>query len=530
MEKQAVKKQIPVDFENVNSVCNYCGVGCNVVLQTKGDLVFKSLPNRSKDEGLLCVKGRFGIDYINDENRIKTAVVRRKESSIEVTLEEALALVSKNLQLAKGQYGDDSVAILASPRFTNEEAFVIKRIADRLGTSFVGSMSYSDISGMESVLGYNASTNSYGELYSTDLIVSVGNIDENHPVMAVKMKYAGREKAKIVSVSSSKTRMEEYADVSLKLYNNIEFLKSFVKSLFAGGYVKDAEVSNRAENLETLWNYVKDAKDCEDAAKLAKMYGEAKKAIIVVDDDMVTADSCKLLADAAVITGKIGKPHSGIITVCSNSNAQGFIDMGIKTPGKQILEQIKDGKIKAAVIIGEDPVGVDENAAEILKNLEFMATLDMFMTDTALVSNVVVPIGSFAESEGTMTRSDRKIQKIVPAIKPVNGTTVFDSLSKLGQYLDINIGNLNQASEMLSAEVPEYAGLYGVQVQDADIYTPNSTYNTYGVQVLYTDGFNKENKKAVLSIPEGSVMFTDKKVYDSIQRRFYTYLEEKRSK
>ena len=65
-------------------------------------------------------------------------------------------------------------------------------------------------------------------------------------------------------------------------------------------------------------------------------------------------------------------------------------------PGTHILEQINNGKIKAAVIIGEDPVGADENIAKALKNLEFVATFDMFMTDTALMSNVVVPIGSFA--------------------------------------------------------------------------------------------------------------------------------------
>ena len=197
---------------------------------------------------------------------------------------------------------------------------------------------------MESVLGYNASSNSYEELNSTDLIVSVGNVDENHPVMAVKMKYAAQKKAKIVSISNGKTKMEEYADISLKLDNNMEFLKSFIKALFDGGYVKEAEVVNRAENLENLWNFVKDAKDCNDAVKLAKMYGEAKKAIIVVDDDTVTADAYKLLADAAVITGKIGKPHSGIIIVRSNSNAQGFIDMGIKSTGTHILEQMNNRK------------------------------------------------------------------------------------------------------------------------------------------------------------------------------------------
>ncbi|KZL88766.1 FAD-dependent oxidoreductase [Clostridium magnum] len=525
MENEAVKKQVPVDFENVNSVCNYCGVGCNLVLQTKGDLVFKSVPDRSKEEGLLCVKGRFGINYINDESRIKTPVVTRNGSSLEVTLKEALTLTAKNLQLIKGQYGKDSVAILASPRFTNEEAFIMKKVANSLDTSFVGSMAYNDVSGMEAVLGCNASTNSYEELNSTDLIVSVGNIDENHPVMAVKIKYAAQNKGKLVSIAESKTRMEEYADLSIKPYNSTEFLKSFIKALFDGGYVNEAEVSNKAKNLENLKNYVKDAKDCGEAAKLAKMYGEAKKAIIVADDDMVTSDAYKLLADAAVITGKIGKAHSGIIVVRSSSNAQGFIDMGIKVPGKEILEQIKAGKIKAAVIIGEDPIGADYINAEILKKLEFVATFDMFMTNTALASNVVVPMGSFAESEGTITRSDRKIQKITTAIAPVNGSTVFDNLSQFGKYLDVNIASLSEAAEKLSAEIPEYAGLAVAEVEDKDIYVPNSTANTYGVQVLYTDGFNKEDKKAVLSLPENDKIFVDKKIYDSVQMKFNAYLK-----
>lgn len=523
IEKEAVNKQVPVNLDNTNSVCNYCGVGCNLVLQTKGNLVFKSLPNRNKEEGLLCARGRFGINFINDEKRIKTAVVRRKDNSIEVDLKEALTLTAKNLQLIKGQYGSDSVAILASPRFTNEEAFIMKRVADKLDTSFIGSMAYNETSGLEAVLGYNASSNSYEELNSTDLIVSMGNVDENHPVMAVKMKYAAQKKAKLVSISNTKTKMEEYADLSLKTDNNIEFLKSFIKALFKGGYVKEGEVENKAENLQKLWNFVADSVDNDDANRLAKAYGEAKKAIIVVDDNMVTEDSYKLLADAAVITDKIGKPHSGIITVRSNSNAQGFIDIGVKMAGKQIFDQIKEGKIKGAVIIGEDPVGADKDTAEILKKLEFIATFDMFMTDTALMSNVVVPIGSFAETEGTITRSDRKIQKITPAIV---GKTALDNLLELAQYFGVKVGSLKGATEMLSSNIAEYSGLYLAKGQDLDIYAPNSITNTYGIQVLYTDGFNKKGKKAVLSLPEGDKMFIEKKVYDSVQMKFNDYLKE----
>ncbi|ODA41406.1 Formate dehydrogenase, major molybdopterin-binding subunit [Desulfosporosinus sp. BG] len=526
MEKAAVPKQVPVEFDNVNSVCNYCGVGCNIILQSKGNLVFKSLPDRTKDEGVLCVNGRFGIGFVNDQNKIKTSLVRRKDSSLEVSLEEALTLTTKNLQLIQGQYGNDSIGILASPRFTNEEAFILKKVAAKLGTTFLGTMAEKDISGTESVLGYNASPNSYDELYSTDLIISVGNIAENNPVMGVKIKTAAQKKAKLVSISNGTTRMAECADVSLNLENNLDFIKSLVKALFDGGYVNQANVEKNAVNLTNLSDYVKDAQASEDATKLAKMYGEAKKAIFVIDDSIVSADAIKLLADIAVITGKIGKPHSGIILMRSNCNSQGFIDMGVKVPGMQIIEQINAGKIKAALIVGEDPAGTDPTLAEALKKLDFVVTLDLFETATTAISNIVIPIGSFAESAGTFTRSDRKIQTINPAIQPVNQNTVFSTLAKLGQYLDIKIETIKQATLMLSSEVPEYSGLYLPQSPDAAIYTPNSRSNPCGYQVLCTDGYNKADKKAVLCIPEGNKMFVDKQVFDTIQKKFHVYLTE----
>lgn len=527
LERAAVPKQVPVEFDNVNSVCNYCGVGCNIILQSKGSLVFKSLPDRSQDEGLLCVNGRFGIGFVNDPSRLKTSLVRRKDNVLEVSLAEALTLTSKNLQLVKGQFGPDSVAILASPRFTNEEAFILKKVADKLGTTLIGSMAEKDISGTESVLGCNASANSYEELYSTDLIISVGNITENNPVMGVKIKTAAQKKAKLVSISNGPTRMTECADLSLKLDNSLAFLKSLIKALLDGGYVNQTQIETSAVNLADLSDYVKDAPASEDANKLAKMYGEAKKAIFVIDDNIVTADAIKLLADIAVITGKIGKPHSGIILMRSNCNSQGFIDMGIKVPGLQIIEQINAGKIKAVLIVGEDPAGTDPTLAEALKKLDFVVTLDTFATATTALSNIVIPIGSFAEAEGTFTRSDRKIQAVNPAISLAKQNTVFATLAKLGQYLDIKIETVKQATELLSAAVPGYSGLYLAQGSDASIYSPNNRSNPLGSQVLYTDGYNKADKKAVLSLPEGDKMFVDKQVYDTIQKKFKAYLTEK---
>lgn len=526
MEKEAVRKQVPVELENTESVCNYCGVGCSLVYQSKGNLVFKALPDKASEEGLLCSKGRFGIKHINDENRLRKPIVRGKHDSAEVDFEDAIALVAKKVQLIRGQYGHNSVAFFASPRFTNEEAFIIRKIAEKMDTAKVGTMSESDFAGTESVLGYNASSNSYDELYNTDLIISVGDIAENHPIMGIKMKAAAGNRAKLVSISNSATRLGECADISLKLDNDLEFLKSFIKSLIDMGYADKSKIEKTANGFEGLLAYVKDAADNEAAAKIAKLYGEAKKAIIVVDDDTVSTEAFKLFADAAVITGKIGKPHRGIIIVRSKCNTQGFVDMGIKTPSKQMLQGIESGEIKAAVILGEDLAGADESTRQLLGKLEFIAVLDIFMTETAKLAHVVIPIGSVAESEGTFTRSDRKIQKINSAIKPLTGRTTFDILSRLGQHLGVNINDIRQAAELISVEIPSYSGLFAAMVKNKDIYTPNTRDNIDGEQVLYTEGFNTEDKKADLSIPEDEHMFRERKIYDTVQMQFEQYLCE----
>jgi formate dehydrogenase major subunit len=526
MEKEAIKKQVPVELENTASICSYCGVGCNIIHQSKGSLVFKSRPNKEKGEDTLCAKGRFGIYHINDEKRLVKPIIRRGDNTVEAEFDDAIALAAKKLQLIRGQYGKDSVAMFISPKFTNEEAYVAKKIADKLDTEIIGTMSVKEESGIKEVLGCNASTNSYDELYNTDLIISIGDVAENHPVLGINMKDAAAKRAKLVSISNSDTRLAEHANVALKIENNMEFLKSFIKSLIDQKFADKDKVDKIANGFDELTEFVKNASDNADAAKIAKMYGEAKKAIIVIDEDTVSEDGIKLIADAAVITEKVGKPHRGIIIVRSKANTQGIIDMGFTTPANQLLEGIEKGKIKGAVIIGEDLAGADEKAGKLFSKLEFIVCLDIFMTETAKLANVVIPISSAAESEGTFTRSDRKIQRLTAAVKPLTVRNTFDILSKLGAEMGVVVDTVKKADEKIANEVKPYGGLYAAAIKGIDIYTPCGRDNVEGSQVLYTEGFMTEDKKANLSVPGNGQMFRERKIYDTVQMRFEEYLDE----
>jgi formate dehydrogenase major subunit len=306
----------------------------------------------------------------------------------------------------------------------------------------------------------------------------------------------------------------------------MEFLKSFIKSLIDQKFADKDKVAKTANGFDALAEFVRNASDNADAAKAAKMYGEAKKAIIVVDEDTVSEDGIKLIADAAVITEKVGKPHRGIIIVRSKANTQGIIDMGFVIPADQLLQGIENGEIKGAVIIGEDLAGTDEKAKELLSKLEFIVCLDLYMTETAKLANVVIPVGSAAESEGTYTRSDRKIQRLAAAVKPLTGRNTFDILSKLASNMGVVVDTVKKADEKIANEVKPYGGLYTAAVKGIEVYTPCSRDNVEGSQVLYTEGFMTEDKKANLSIPENGSMFKERKVYDTVQMRFEEYLKE----
>lgn len=495
MEKVAVKKQVPVSLKSTDSVCSFCSIGCNLTLESKGNYVYKVLPNHSVDEGILCARGRFGIYHINDAARLKNPILDGNKAS----WDEASLYLVKKLQSSISAYGRESVAIAASPRFTNEEAYVIKSIADKLGlssSSTVGSFTQSSSTGLKDVLGYSSSTNSFDELYNTDVILSVGLVAENHPVMGVKMKNASLEKAKLISITNERTRAEAWSNISINIdnENSMDFLKGIIKSLIDMGYAKENNIKDLANSFEELKDYVSNVDVTDDMKNIAAMYGEAKKAMIVIDGDTITEDAVKLLGDMAIITGKIGTPHRGIIVLDAKCNSQGFLDLGLDLKGDDILDLIEKGTIKSLVVLGEDPVAVDKRAKNAFEKLDFLGTFDMFMTDTAKKSSLVIPLVSYAESDGTFTRADRKVQKVKSAFKPVTGKSNLEILIQIAQLLGIDLNDIEDVEEKLASKTPKYGTLSDM-----------------------------ENK---LVIPKRDVAFKERIIYDTIEMKFADFVNK----
>lgn len=398
-EKVRTHKEIPLNLEKTEGVCSNCSLGCNVIYQHEGKLIYKVTPNRLKDDGVLCQKGKFEFDYINMKNRITGPRLKVKGLDADISLEDAKIEFVSKLKSIKYLYGKDSIGFLVTQRLTNEELALIKELSAQLETEMIGSLN---------VEGSNIqSTVKYEELNNAELILAVGNVYESFAPMGVKIKNLRRP---LISISTNGTRLDNFSDASYQA-SNLETLFTNVLAILSGKAVENP------------------TNDDYQAQQIANAYQKANKPVIVIDELTVSPVIQKLLGEIAVTTGKINKPHRGLLTLKKEANAQGSIDLGFTKSGSNILSRVKDGRIKALVIIGEE--GIDTTDLEV----EYLVAMSMFPSNITDKANLVLPLVSLAESVGTLTRTDGTVQKTCMAIKPKTGISNYEMLDEFIKYL-----------------------------------------------------------------------------------------------
>ncbi len=513
MERAQIEKEVPVKLDKIDSVCSYCGAGCALSYEVKGNKVFRARPDKEKDSKVLCAKGRFGIGHIQDKDRLTKAMIRKDNKLEEVKLDKALFDMVKKLQRVNASYGKGSIAVLASPKMTNEEMFVLKKISEKIDTKYVGSMTMGG-DGLKGIFGLNASTNSFEEIHSSDVILSVGEVYENHTAFSIMLKDVSK-KAKLVSITKEGTKLDAWADESLSI-TSLEEIKGLIKALIDNGYVNEEVIKETVVGYDEFKLSLEDAKITDRLEAIAKIYGEAKKPTIVIDECSTEDLVIKALGMLAAITENVGKAHRGVIILRDRVNTQGMIDMGLSMSGDEIFNLIEEDKVKALVVLGED-ISIDERYEKALEKLDYLAGFDLFMTNTLKKADLAIPLVSLAESTGRVTRSDRKVQKVNMAVKPLTGHTNFDILTYIADTLGIKFNGLEDIQQRISIEVEGYMG---VNEMDKEMYWPN------GKHTLYLDAFKTTDNKAILSELKKGKAFKEKKVYDSVEKSFVKFAKE----
>ncbi len=382
-ERTTMIKETPVETDETYTTCSFCSVGCSLKLESCGDMLIKANPDRdgAVNKGLICGKGKWGFDCSMLEDKLEEPYVKEDGRFREADYHEAFVLIAKRCQSIAAKYGKNAVAVSISDRFTNEEAYAMKSMAEAMGARVL-CMNNRE-SGLAKVTGLDASPNTIDELLSTNLILKVGFEDSASRVIALKIRQAEEAGAKVMSVCNGE--------------NSLGFLKEIAKAIIDSGKAK------KVAGFDEFAASVAGVKVSAEAQAIADAYLAAKKAMIVYQQNELTVDAAVLIADIAMLSGHIGTPRDGILAIRPKNNSQGLIDMGI-TAGREALEGVK-----ALVVFGEN-ADIDTEA------LEFLAVCDTHMTELGAKADVVLPGTGFASTCGTFTNTERRLQLVEAAI------------------------------------------------------------------------------------------------------------------
>jgi len=397
-ERLSIAKEVPLQTEVTDTTCSFCSDGCSMHLESYGDMLIKANPDKDGvvNAGLLCGKGKWGFDCALLEGKLIDPMIKDGDDFRETDYQEALMLVAKKAQSIAAKYGKDAVAVSISDRYTNEEAYVMKKLAKSIGAK---TLCFNNrASGIASVLGFDASPNTIDELLSTELILAIGHNVVDNPIIELKMKQAAENGTQVILINPQ--GYEQHMDFFAKtIYtkNDISVLKELAKALLDSGKTSDAEDFDQfARSLDKV-------KVSDQMAEVAAVYAKAKKAMIVYNQNFVTKEAATLIADIALLAGHIGTPRDGILQVKAKNNSQGIIDLGIHAGAEAMAG------VKALLCFGEDP---DAD----LSDLEFLMVSDTHMTKTASKANVILPGTGFANAEGTFTNTERRLQSVVSTV------------------------------------------------------------------------------------------------------------------
>ena len=439
-ERTTMIKETPVDTVETDTTCSYCSVGCSLKLESYGDMLIKANPDKqgTVNAGLACGKGKWGFDCSMLENKLEEPLIKSGSDFREADYHEALVLIAKRCQSIGAKYGKDAIGVAVSDRYTNEEAFAIKKMAETMGAK-IFSMN-NRASGIADVLGFDASPNTIDELLSTNMILAVGFNTTDNPVIELKMKQAAEAGAKVVLVNPEDyVQHIDFLNKAVYTKNDLSFLKEVAKAVVDSG--RGAGV----DGYEEFAASVKDVTVSDDAKAVADMYLEAKKAMIVFNQNLITTEAASLLADIALVSGHIGTPRDGILQVKAKNNSQGLVDLGI-TAGAEELEGVK-----ALVVFGEE-ADIDTDA------LEFLAVSDTHMTALAAKADVVIPGTGFASTDGTYTNTERRLQLVQAAIEEDVELANWEIAAEITHVFEVDYEweNTEDISVAMNDEVPAY--------------------------------------------------------------------------
>ena len=470
MRKQRVKQ--------TKTVCAYCAVGCSFDVWTRDRHILKMEPTHGPANGIsTCVKGKFAWGHINSDDRLTTPLLRDGDTFKPISWEQALDLIEEKFTSIKRDHGPDALAFIASSKTTNEEAYLMQKLARAvIGTNNVDNCSrYCQnpaTKGLQRTVGYGGDTGSIADIEKAGLVLIIGaNPAENHPVLATRIKRSHKFRGqRLIVADLRKNEMAQRADLFFrpKPSTDSAWLCGVAK------YILDQNL-HQPKFIEQWVNHFEEYKASLEPYTLAhteEITGIPASTLIQIAHEIVSADGvCILfamgvtqhcggsdtataLSNLLLLTGNYMRPGAGAYPLRGHNNVQGASDFGAMPdvyPGYQhvndagvrakfeaewdltlpttngkdnhmMIEAILEGSLKSLYIKGEDTITSDSNAnyvGDALRKLEFLVVQDINFSETARYADLVLPAATSLEKDGTFTNTERRIQRIYKAFEPL---------------------------------------------------------------------------------------------------------------
>lgn len=468
----------PVKLDKVNTICKFCSVGCEVEYHYKGNFIWRVTGKEGQinKDGNICRFPKFGHQIMNDSKRITQPMLKVDNNFEVISWQKAFDIIADEI---KGADPDEN-GFFAGARLSNEEMYLVQKIARAgAGTNNVSSFHY-----VGQGKGYSSNSLAnvpFEQIKQAGKIYLFGaEVNKDNAVVGFMINNAREiNKIPVESVTvHEKSSMSHKVDKELVIKSHYHFIKAVnyylvKKGLHNALFIKDRctgfddyKKTLLKENYEQL---VKDSGVCckECLEEFAEKYNNEQNAILVFSEKEVSSNTSFELYNLAMITGKLGKTASGLISLKEKNNSQGLFDMGIsskngvgntdlsdkrfvkkleklwkikefpKTKESCMKEYLNEGKIKNFFIFGEDPVGCAIDKSKVQKwfvDAEFILVQDYFMTETAKSANLVLPAVFPLETTGSFTNTQKNIQVFE---KQLNSTVDKENIDQLMNIINL---------------------------------------------------------------------------------------------
>ena len=588
-EKKAFGRIAANEAEKIRTTCPYCGVGCQQWLHVKDNEIVKvtGVENAEPNRGRLCVKGRFGYEFIHSDERLTVPLIRKQDGFREASWDEALDLVASKFLQIKKEYGPDALAGISCARSINEDSYNMQKLfRATIGTNNIDHCARTchapTVAGLAQSFGSGAMTNSFREFKNGKLFFVIGsNMTEAHPVASTWVKQAVKGGAHLIVADPRYNGIAEHAHthMQIRVGSDVALINGLMHVLITEDLYDHDYVDRHTTDFEAMKKVVMDYPperasgisgiDAETIRQVARKLASIKPAMLIytlgITEHTCGVNNVMSCANLQMLLGNVGFECGGVNPLRGQNNVQGACDMaalpgdypgyqkvadpgarqkfekawGVKLspePGLMIPDMIDglgNGSIKALYVFGENIANTEPDINHVercLNSADFLVCNDIFHTETTRFAHVIFPAAAWSEDDGTFTNSERRVSRVRKAVDPPGEAMpnwwIFREISRrMGQEWEASSGREIWDTE-ISELAPLFAGIKYSRIENDGLQWPVPGIDHPGTTVMHRDGNFTSGKgrfKAIEWTPPAEQPDSEYPFILSTGRRLYHY-------